>query len=350
MKLKEYLIEKYIKNGTKYHYIFKETEEGLYVKDEEKSVTYPVSNFILRLNNKNEEENRYYFDIQYVNKKSKKYIEMDHQFIYQRGENLNNAIKQLDYKAYLNPDRTKHKYFKIYIENLINEEDEIKSKNLRDSKENTEIIKNCLKKFMQFIEGKENQYIEDNYEKEQYSSFCDMHGIESNKDLYLIKHKEEKEKYKKIGFEKIEDEEKYYYIHSPSFINILKKWYKDITTTRLNAGLRNLDIFASKSDLCSCKSSNKEVSMNLAKLYADKLKKLAYKEDEIEIEIEPEPEPPIEPIPTKTIERDKESDLKEFWNKSNEIDMKKLLEFWNDSSPSLDGIEKDLGEMKNFDD
>lgn len=69
MELKEYQIVKYIKNDTKYHYIFTETEEGLYVKDEEKNITYPVSNFILRLNNKNEEENRYYFDLKYVNKK-----------------------------------------------------------------------------------------------------------------------------------------------------------------------------------------------------------------------------------------------------------------------------------------
>lgn len=340
MELKEYQIVKYIKNDTKYHYIFTETKEGLYVKDEEKNVKYPVSNFILRLNNKNEEENKYYFDLQYVNKKSKKYTEMDHQFTYQRGENLNNVIKRLDYKAHLNPDSTKHKYFKIYIENLINEEDEIESKNLRDSKENTEIIKNCLKDFMQFIDGKENQYIEDNYENEQDSFFCNMHRIKSNKDLYLIKHKKEEEKYKKIGFEKIEDGEKYYYIHSPSFINILKKWCKDITTTRLNAGLRNLDIFASESNVCSCKSSNKEVSMSLAKLYADKLKELAYKKDEIEIEPEP-----IEPITTESESEDEL--LEEFWDyKSNDLDIKEILKSWNDS-PILEDIEKELDEMEN---
>ncbi len=344
MELKEYQIVKYIKNDTKYHYIFTETEEGLYVKDEEKNITYPVSNFILRLNNKNEEENRYYFDLKYVNKKSKKYIETDHQFIYQDGESLNNAVRQVNCKAHLNPDSTKHKYFKIYIENLINEEDEIESKNLRDSKENTEIIKNCLKEFMQFIDGKENQYIEDNYENEQYSFFCNMHRIENNKDLYLIKHKKQEEKYKKIGFEKIEDGEKYYYIHSPSFINILKKWCKDITTTRLNAGLRNLDIFASEGNVCSCKSSNKEVSMNLAKLYADELKKLAYKKDEIEIEKEPEPKP-IEPITTESESEDEF--LEQFWNESNEIDIKKLLKFWNDwdDLPTLEDIEKEIDEI-----
>ncbi|WP_300712141.1 hypothetical protein [uncultured Brachyspira sp.] len=84
--------------------------------------------------------------------------------------------------------------------------------------------------------------------------------------------------------------------------------------------------------------------MNLAKLYADELKKLAYKKDEIEIEKEPEPKP-IEPITTESESEDEF--LEQFWNESNEIDIKKLLKFWNDwdDLPTLEDIEKEIDEI-----
>ena len=84
--------------------------------------------------------------------------------------------------------------------------------------------------------------------------------------------------------------------------------------------------------------------MNLAKLYADELKKLAYKKDEIEIEKEPEPKP-IEPITTESESEDEF--LEQFWDyKSNDLDIKEILKSWNDS-PILEDIEKELDEMEN---
>ncbi|WP_300712182.1 hypothetical protein [uncultured Brachyspira sp.] len=80
--------------------------------------------------------------------------------------------------------------------------------------------------------------------------------------------------------------------------------------------------------------------MSLAKLYADKLKELAYKKDEIEIEPEP-----IEPITTESESEDEL--LEEFWDyKSNDLDIKEILKSWNDS-PILEDIEKELDEMEN---
>lgn len=361
MDLKKYEIDKWIKSETVYKTILVETDDGLYFVNEEKNEKRLIGNFILRLVSKDITKNQYHFDVYTLNDKQK-FIKSENEYVYEKGESLKSAIIRFDDKVSLTYNKIALNCLETYIKKVI--EVGIKSKNIQNYEDNQENIevKNCLINFMLLINGRENIYFENDYESECKNnwSFIEENNIKNNKDLYIVKHNKI-ENYKKIGYiekkmREKEEEIKLYYIHLKSFLDLLKKeckLTKEMTSQKFNKALHDLNIMALEKgkNVHSCKSTS-GVSVNLTVLYADELKKLAYKKDEIEIDVEPDPEPPIEPpedieisiidpvpkLPKKKKKKKKKQSLSEF-KREVARQKKELLDNVQSPSDDLDDLD-----------
>lgn len=201
------------------------------------------------------------------------------------------------------------KYLEIYIQNLLNQGIENKSYISIDNEETTAIVKEYIISFMKLIHGKEDIYRENSFEYGENIEYYEQNNICSNKDIFLIEY-HTNENYKKIGY--VENYMKpdengnlvphYYYIHLPELIKLMeneKRFVKKITSQILNVGMRNLGVMAlpEGKNISNYKTRNGKFSMNLTKLYVEKLRELAYPLEEIFIKEETKEENDIkEPI------------------------------------------------------
>lgn len=315
MIFKNYEVENREKAGKAFKIIFNETKEGLWVTDEEKKVKYNIGTFFLRFVKRDENiienelpEIKYWFDVYY--KQKQRYIKSEEKFYYIKGENVINKIKtRLTDKANLNCNKDVLKYLEIYIQNLLNQGIENKSYISIDNEETTAIVKEYIISFMKLIHGKEDIYIENSFEYGENIEYYEQNNICSNKDIFLIEY-HTNENYKKIGY--VENYMKpdengnlvphYYYIHLPELIKLMeneKRFVKKITSQILNVGMRNLGVMAlpEGKNISNYKTRNGKFSMNLTKLYVEKLRELAYPLEEIFIKEETKEENDIkEPI------------------------------------------------------
>lgn len=299
MIFKNYEVENREKAEKAFKIIFNETKEGLWVTDEEKKVKYKIGTFLLRFVKKDENvienelpEIKYWFEVYY--KQKQRYIKSEEKFYYIKGENIINKIKsRLPDKAILNCNKDVLKYLEMYIQNLLNQGIENKNYISIDNEETTAIVKEYIISFMKLIHGKEDIYIENSFEYGENIEYYEQNNICSNKDIFLIEYHTNKD-YKKIGY--VENYMKpdengnlvpyYYYIHLPELIKLMeneKRFVKKITSQMINIGMRNLGIMAlpEGKNISNYKTRNGKYSMNLTKLYAEKLKELAYPFEEI---------------------------------------------------------------------
>lgn len=314
MIFKNYEVENREKAEKAFKIIFNETKEGLWVTDEEKKVKYKIGTFLLRFVKKDENvienelpEIKYWFEVYY--KQKQRYIKSEEKFYYIKGENIINKIKsRLPDKAILNCNKDVLKYLEMYIQNLLNQGIENKNYISIDNEETTAIAKEYIISFMKLIHGKEDIYIENSFEYGENIEYYEQNNICSNKDIFLIEYHTNKD-YKKIGY--VENYMKpdengnlvphYYYIHLPELIKLMeneKRFVKKITSQMINIGMRNLGIMAlpEGKNISNYKTRNGKYSMNLTKLYAEKLKELAYPFEEILIKEEKEEDGIEKPI------------------------------------------------------
>lgn len=301
LKLKKYEVVKYSQAGKDVKIIFEETNEGLYATDEKDNKKYKLSNFILRLTkideneiDDNDKNTRYVFNLYIL--KNCKYSEYS-TFIYKRGERITNSIeKRLNKNALLNTDEIALKYFKNYLDKLINNGIITNKYKQVDNEQNKKIVENYMRDFMGFIYGAEDVHIENSYDCDKNENYYDKDNIRSNKDIFLTKRKND-ENYRKIGYvtyavDKEENgavkldengnpksKQEYYYIHLPALMEFMTKHknyenrcYYKLTPQIINIGLESLGLMAKKR--INCKTCDGKISMNLIKLYIDKLKEL----------------------------------------------------------------------------
>lgn len=299
LKLKKYEVVKYSQAGKDVKIIFEETNEGLYATDE-KDRKYKLSNFILRLTKIDENEVdgndkniRYIFNL-YI-KKNTKYREYS-TFEHKRGERITQLIeKRLPKDTWINKEEIALKYFQKYLDKLIENGIITNQYKQVDNGQNKKIVENYMRDFMGFIYGAEDVYIENSYDCDKNENYYDENNIRSNKDIFLTKRKND-ENYKKIGYvtyavDKEENgtvkldengnpklKQEYYYIHLHALMELMTKHknYKDkydnLTPQIINIGLESLGLMAKKR--INCKTCDGKLSMNLIKLYIDKLKEL----------------------------------------------------------------------------
>ena len=153
-----------------------------------------------------------------------------------------------------------------------------------------------MRDFMGLIHGAEDVYIENSYDYDKNKDYYDENNIRSNKDIFLINRKND-ENYKKIGYVtygvtkeengevKLKEKgnpvlkQEFYFIHLPTLIELMikhksyeNKFYYKLTPQIINIGLERLGLMAKKR--INCKTCDGKISMNLTKLYIDKLKEL----------------------------------------------------------------------------
>lgn len=296
----ECVVEKMIKRGNLYRCIFYRKENSLHVYDEEEQVDYEIGNFYLRLKKidisdkiDNCQKIKYWFDIYRYN--NRKNIKEDVQFYYNEGEKVIRKMKErLTINCILNI--LSLKYFDIYIHELINQGVIKKRYKSVNNEENIELVRKYLISFVKLIYDNENKFIECNFDfTEENKEYYNSNRICGNKDLFLKQRKFD-EMYTKIGYMKesvITGKSLYYFIHLPSLIKLMEnenRFPQRVSAQVLNIGLRELGILALPTgrNVCNYKTTDGKISMNLTKLYAEKLIELAYPEKLITIDEEQE--------------------------------------------------------------
>ena len=283
-KRKIYKIVRYTKNDKEYYYNLIEDTDGLYAEEEQKDGSIQrtkIGNFFLRYikvdNNDKEDSSSkilHYFQVYYID--NTQLIKAEKYFCFTNGQYVTQKIEsgfppkvQLDSttKEVLN-------YFKGYLKELIR--NGVETGIYVENEEITKNVKEFLIHFVQFIQGRENLFIEMDFkhvfgEDIQIKNFYDEYKINDNKDLYLVNQAID-EKYKKIGFYYIR--KNYYVIDLPALRQLMEKECNEKMTARnLNEGLKSLELIASY----HCyKSTSTDYNKNLTALYKDKLIALAY--------------------------------------------------------------------------
>lgn len=301
---KTYKIVRYTKNNKEYYYNLIEDTDGLYAEEEQKDGSIQrtkIGNFFLRYikvdNNDKEDSSSkilYYFQVYYIN--NEQLIVSEKHFCYKKGQLITARIEsKFPYGSSLD-STTKETldYFTGYLKKLIRNGVEtgiyVKNEAIVQS------AKKFLIQFVEFIQGRENLFLEMEFNYTNNISFYDKYNICDTKDLFIV-NRTINERYKKIGF--YYAKRNCYIIDLPKLRKLmLEECHEAITANQLNIGLKSLGLVTCK--YCF-KSTSRSYHANLVGLDIDKLIALAY----------PNGIPadaPIEEEPTSTEEDDSYND------------------------------------------
>lgn len=288
--------------------IFSEQKDGLHITHERKKIERWIGNFALRLikvdteyHNEYDSKIKYCFKVYTIRKG--RVIENDIDFyIYDNESATNKNVAARLKDVTLERDKVSLEYFNYYVWYLINHERKLNFYHSVNNEMNVKKVRDYLSIFVQLIHGKENEFIESSFDYRNDSDFYKEKNICGNKDLFLYNYRMN-ENYKKIGYE----DGDFYYIHLAALIQFMeseRRFPEVLTSQIINIGLHKLNIIALPDDknTQSIKSrceitkilpnGNEEktrISMNLTKLYANRLLELGFPNSEIEPEEEPEP-------------------------------------------------------------
>lgn len=326
--------------------VYSERKDGLYVIHERKKIERRIGNFVLRLVKENRETasedtiRRYNFKVYRIEKR--RVIENKTGFyIYanERASNKEVAARLKD--VVLEQDRISLEYLDLYVTYLINNGIKSHSHRLVDDEMTIEKVKKYLILFAQLIHGKENEFIENDYDYSKNGDFYEEKNICGNKDLFLYNRKWH-DSYKKIGYE----HNQFWYIHLPDLIKFMEsenRYQEKLPAQTINIGLHKLGIMAlpdiknTQNVKARIKTGEKDengeeieikISMNLTKIYTEKLLKLAYPDAEVE------PEEPEKPQKEES-SNDAMSDNKQ--EEDNRLDLSRLS-FDNNNKSAFKGI------------
>lgn len=282
MKLerKIYKIIRFIKSGKEHCYTLIEDTNGLYAEEMQEDgsiLRTKIGNFFLRFikiddNDKSEHSSKilHYFQVYYID--NGKECLAEKWFCYKNGQYVTAKIESgFPYGAYLDSTtREVLDYFKGYLKELIRN-GVMKDGLCVQNEAIIQKVKEYLICFVEFIQGRENLFLETDFSYKNNIEFYNNYRICSTKDLYIVS-RTIKEDYKKIGFYHLQ---KNCYIIDLSALRrlMLDECKENMTARNLNEGLKSLKLIGCK--YCF-KNTTGEYHANLTGLYVDKLMALAY--------------------------------------------------------------------------
>lgn len=348
---KTYKIIRYTKNGEEYYYKLIEDIDGLYAEEQKDGSMQrtKIGNFFLRYikvddNNKSDSSKiLHYFQIYYIDN-NKQRIMAENTFCYTKGQYITAKIES-GFPSGVQLDSTTKEvldYFKGYLKELIR--NGVETGIYVENEEITKNVKEFLIHFVQFIQGRENLFIEMDFKRVfgediQTKTFYDGYNINDNKDLYLVS-QAINEKYKKVGFYYIQ--KNYYVIDLPALRQLMEKECNEKMTARnLNEGLKSLGLIASY----SCyKSRSKDYNKNLTALYKDKLIALAYPNG-MPADAPTEEEPTLTDPGDYDGDNDYDSDG-DYDNNNNNDDDNGNIKYWRELKRQMDAEKRERKEKR----